>query len=369
MARRGSPVDETIECAGIGSGEATDRLLAVAASEYRAVNVGANRFQFARTYRPTWTIVCAICLFPIGLLFLLVRSTETWAATVEEDHRRVRVRLTGPVLAHVLVAARTALTAGPLVAPVAPSPGVVADPVSTPAASGPAAPGILAQPVAVPAPMTPPPSAASVPSWAAPVAPPPAALPHPGAWPAAPPAPAELVAPHAAAVAPPPSPAPPQAVAAPAPAPAPVPARAPVPSWIQEDPRVRADATQVVPVEAVRAATVVLAFDTGETVPGESLMLVGRDPERGPDESAAVLVPVADPELSVSKTHLSVGLSDGAAWACDRGSTNGTSIGLADGSVIDLTPGERVPIGPGATVRFGARSFVVTLVEGGGGSG
>lgn len=196
MARRGSPVDETIECAGIGSGEATDRLLAVAASEYRAVNVGGARLQFARTYRPTWTIVCVICLFPIGLLFLLVRSTETWAATVEEDHRRVRVRLTGPVLAHVLVAARTALTAGPLVAPVAPSPGVVADPVSTPAASGPAAPGILAQPVAVPAPMTPPPSAASVPSWAAPVAPRPAALPHPGAWPAAPPAPAELAAPH-----------------------------------------------------------------------------------------------------------------------------------------------------------------------------
>lgn len=112
-------------------------------------------------------------------------------------------------------------------------------------------------------------------------------------------------------------------------------------------------------------ATVVLAFDTGETVPGESLMLVGRDPERGPDESAAVsgagrrprAVGVEDAPLGRSERRRGVGVRSG--------STNGTSIGLADGSVIDLTPGAGAPIGPGATVRFGARSFVVTLVEGG----
>ena len=65
MAAGGVSVDETVECGGIGSGEATDRLLALAQNDYRAVKVASNRVEFARTYRPTWAIVVGIALLPV----------------------------------------------------------------------------------------------------------------------------------------------------------------------------------------------------------------------------------------------------------------------------------------------------------------
>lgn len=354
MARRGGSVDETIECGGIGAGEATDRLLAVVAAEYRAVNVGASRFQFARTYRPTWTIVCAVLLFPIGLLFLLVRSTETWAATIEEDHRRVRVRLTGPILPHVLVGARTALAAGPNVhAGPAPA-GVVAEPVATPGSAVGSSPGIVAQPVAVPAQPIPAPPVPVVPIPVSPSPGPPAPLPVPGPfWQQPSPTPAWVPT-----VPPDPS----QVTLSPPPAPVPAPPPAPV----APPPRAeRGEVTQVAPVDRDVVPGFVLAFDTGERVPVADLLLIGRDPEGAGADAHAVLVPVADPELSVSKTHLSAGGSGGSFWVCDRGSTNGTTVEAADGTTTALRPGERVAVEPGVVVRFGKRRFVVTNSSGG----
>jgi hypothetical protein len=40
---------------------------------------------FSRKYRKWWIIVLAVCLFPIGLLFLLVAETATITATIEPD--------------------------------------------------------------------------------------------------------------------------------------------------------------------------------------------------------------------------------------------------------------------------------------------
>lgn len=40
---------------------------------------------YGRTYRPWWVIAIAICLFPIGLLALLVTETSVITATIEPD--------------------------------------------------------------------------------------------------------------------------------------------------------------------------------------------------------------------------------------------------------------------------------------------
>jgi hypothetical protein len=129
VARSGKSVNETIECRGIGAGEASQRLLQRAAADYRAVGLGAHRFRLARTFRPTWAVVVGCALTPvlIGVAFFSVRRTEMWDATVEEDHRAVRVRITGTVLPHVVEAIRQAVQQGPSPRPVPAPPLAVAE--------------------------------------------------------------------------------------------------------------------------------------------------------------------------------------------------------------------------------------------------
>src|SRR5262245_26805733 len=112
-------VDETIVASGVGSGAVTERLLGIAANEYRVVQLGPQQFQFARTYHPLWAIVLGILLLPvlIGIALLFVKRSDSWTATVEEDHRHVQIRIRGRVVAPVLVALRDTLGApAPLVA-------------------------------------------------------------------------------------------------------------------------------------------------------------------------------------------------------------------------------------------------------------
>jgi pSer/pThr/pTyr-binding forkhead associated (FHA) protein len=92
-------------------------------------------------------------------------------------------------------------------------------------------------------------------------------------------------------------------------------------------------------------------------------MLVGRDPSPGPDEAAALLVPIPDPDRSVSKTHISAGVADGQVWIVDRGSTNGTTIIGSDGRTSEAPPGVRVSVPTGSEVHLGRRSFTVVEVR------
>jgi hypothetical protein len=102
----------------------------------------------------------------------------------------------------------------------------------------------------------------------------------------------------------------------------------------------------------------VLRFDSGQRVAATALVLVGRDPLGGPGEEAATLVPIDDPDRSVSKTHLAVEAAPGGVWVTDRHSTNGAEV-IEDGVARHLPPGTGVLVPRSATVRFGERRFDV----------
>jgi hypothetical protein len=355
VARAGIAVDESIECSGIGAGAAADLLLDITAStsSYRAVNIGADRFQFARTYRPTWAVAVGISLTPVlglGLLLLLVKRTETWTAVVEQDHRSARIRLTGRILPNVLLSVRASLGSHSVV-------GVDASWTPMPVAPMPVAPMPVAANVLQP------PIRPTSPAFVAPPAP-------------------EVVVPT------------------------PEPAR----DRSGDD---RLDANRVDPTErepaterprrvvvkkrvAVRTPGVAqpqpggddgdddgetrvsrvvgrrraerggahrLVFDTGGQVDGRGLVLIGRDPAPRAGEHDAVLVPIADPDLSVSKTHVSLRFTDDAVWAMDRGSTNGSVVEVPDGTRIELESGVETLVPTGSTVYFGERSCRFEAME------
>lgn len=102
-----------------------------------------------------------------------------------------------------------------------------------------------------------------------------------------------------------------------------------------------------------------IVFDTGEVLHVSGTGLVGRAPQPAPGETAEHLVPIDDPDRSISKTHLAFGVDDAGLWVEDKGSTNGTNL-ITDGAApVRMLPHERVHVPDRATVRFGERSFTV----------
>jgi hypothetical protein len=113
--------------------------------------------------------------------------------------------------------------------------------------------------------------------------------------------------------------------------------------------------TRLRPVAPARSVGLRLAFDTGERVDVVGDGVVGRNPD--PQPGVAHLVPIDDPDRSVSKAHLAFG-PEGAdrLWVVDRGSTNGTVLVRPDGSQVALPAGARATVGAGWSVRFGERT-------------
>ncbi len=105
---------------------------------------------------------------------------------------------------------------------------------------------------------------------------------------------------------------------------------------------------------------VLLRFDDGGIITAGPAMFIGRDPIAPPGEAPAMLVPVADPDRSVSKTHLTVRAHPEGVVVTDRGSVNGTLVEAPTGERMSLVPGEGALVPLGSTVRFGSRSFVVS---------
>jgi len=327
VARRGVLIEETIVCHGQTAGEATARLMEAVAGTggYKAVQVGPSRLQFARTFRPTWAIVagCAtLVLALIGVFFFLVTTTETCTATIEEDHTGTRVRLSGRLDRDTLSDLRAQLESG--------------RPAGGGAVLGAGATVGSAYDIrdAVVAPSTPR-VIASAPgsSPATPAQPLPVAAPAPVRG---------SVAPPAAALRLPPPFVPKRTAAASA----------------------RVSVATPPPVVAEAAPSVLaLVFDDGARVVLGPLTLLGRDPSPAPGEDHAVLVPVDDPQRSVSKTHLAIGLDESGVWAVDRTSTNGTEI-EQHGQRARLVPGERTAVPPGATLHLGGRALVLSTIGG-----
>lgn len=134
-------------------------------------------------------------------------------------------------------------------------------------------------------------------------------------------------------------------------------------------PRTRTDddvANRTIPrqprvVAAARPAFAVV-FDTGEQIRLDGSVIVGRAPALQPGESGRLL-PINDPDFSISKTHLAVGAGSDGPWVMDRHSLNGTAIVRNEGEIA-CPPGERVLVALGDTVYFGNRRFVLRALSG-----
>ena len=126
-----------------------------------------------------------------------------------------------------------------------------------------------------------------------------------------------------------------------------------------------ASATPVAPIKEAAAPTPAsesktsaqLELSDGRRITIFGKVLVGRNPAAREGETADDTISVADKSRSVSKTHLSVEITDGVVWVEDRKSMNGTVVTLPDDEQIILGGGQRVKVPVGASVAFGGASF------------
>ncbi|MDR2999069.1 MAG: RDD family protein [Microbacterium sp.] len=99
----------------------------------------------------------------------------------------------------------------------------------------------------------------------------------------------------------------------------------------------------------------VFTWDDGSRVTVSRRTVFGRNPS---PEDGAVVVPVRDETLSLSKTHFEAASEVSGGWIMDRHSTNGMTI-VRDGVRIACVPGERTRVRLGDVIEIGDR--VVTI--------
>ena len=104
----------------------------------------------------------------------------------------------------------------------------------------------------------------------------------------------------------------------------------------------------------VRYDTARVTFDTGVDYPFGGSIVLGRNPV-----APASLVPVDDPDRTVSKTHVVLTATREGVLVEDLHSTGGTVVVRADGQETPVVPGSPVVAAPGDTVRYGQRSVVI----------
>ncbi|WEK61960.1 MAG: RDD family protein [Candidatus Microbacterium colombiense] len=99
----------------------------------------------------------------------------------------------------------------------------------------------------------------------------------------------------------------------------------------------------------------VFTWDDGTRVSVSRRTIFGRNP--GP-EDGAVIIPVRDETLSLSKTHFEAAAEISGGWVLDRHSTNGMTI-VREGQRIACPAGQRVPVRLGDAIEIGDR--IVTI--------
>jgi hypothetical protein len=103
-----------------------------------------------------------------------------------------------------------------------------------------------------------------------------------------------------------------------------------------------------------------LAFSNGEEHQVLGPSLLGRRPSTQPGEDTPRLITIHDPERSVSKTHLELGIESGRLWIADRWSSNGTVLTTPNGFGRVCDPGRRYEVEAGSSVEIGDVTFTVT---------
>jgi uncharacterized RDD family membrane protein YckC len=99
----------------------------------------------------------------------------------------------------------------------------------------------------------------------------------------------------------------------------------------------------------------VLRFDSGDEAVLNGTVLIGRDPTTGIGDDGVGLIRITDPTMSVSKTHMAIGVGGGEAWVEDRHSTNGVSVVRPQGETLRVDAGRRALVPVGGKVHFGDR--------------
>lgn len=103
-----------------------------------------------------------------------------------------------------------------------------------------------------------------------------------------------------------------------------------------------------------------LVWDDGTRQALYGRTLFGRNPA---PETGAMISPVRDETLSLSKTHFEL-IPDGdrAVWVVDRHSTNGVAVRRGD-DLLPLEPGERTRVRAGDVLVFGDRQVSVEVTS------
>ncbi|MBT2484527.1 MULTISPECIES: RDD family protein [unclassified Microbacterium] len=99
----------------------------------------------------------------------------------------------------------------------------------------------------------------------------------------------------------------------------------------------------------------VFTWDDGTRISVSRRTIFGRNPA---PEEGAMLVPVRDETLSLSKTHFEAAAEPAGGWVLDRHSTNGMTI-VREGQRIACPAGQRVPVRLGDAIEIGDR--IVTI--------
>lgn len=134
---------------------------------------------------------------------------------------------------------------------------------------------------------------------------------------------------------------------------APAPAATPAPAGVPDQPAGSDD------IEDTRISIpghrLVFTWDDGTRVSVSKRTIFGRNPAA---EDGAIIVPVRDETLSLSKTHFEAAAESAGGWVLDRHSTNGMTI-VRDGQRIACPAGQRVPVRLGDAIEIGDR--IVTI--------
>jgi len=108
-------------------------------------------------------------------------------------------------------------------------------------------------------------------------------------------------------------------------------------------------------VERTMPTLAMLRWDDGTRHAVYARTLFGRNPAPAP---GALVVPVRDETLSISKTHFEIGCDDRGVWIADRSSTNGVAV-VRRGLRRVLVPEERVLVRAGDVIEAGDRRLTV----------
>ncbi len=105
-----------------------------------------------------------------------------------------------------------------------------------------------------------------------------------------------------------------------------------------------------------------LRLPTGDRVPLDRTVLLGRAPRVPADQSAESdphLVRVTSPDNEISRTHVEVRAEGARVLVRDLGSTNGTTLARPGEPPLRLAPGEQQAIEAGTTITLAGRVVIV----------